>query len=1127
MNASLLTAACFTAVILAGFITLSILKFLKKSEGLPLAKTIYSIPDDQKMTFQRKFLSKDRLDLELSIEVLKKNVLAITGKLSFFVKNPQGSDNGIPFFFDCSIDARPLKLILNSKPVTSTAILGNRINLESKQLTIGKNTLEVSYKIFFSQNLFQGLNSIKNGALFANGSGLQAFSRIFPCIDHPSAEYEVSISMKCPKNQFNMISSLGQAFTRLEGNKDIVLSNKKQIKIQHLGISFIDMAQFMIVRENYGNLTIEWFICQNSVVKTSPLLELWKPAIQALTLEHQKLLRIERDQKFQVIIAESAKTSTWVNIAMVTLTDLFSDNGFLKLIEVLSSLLILSFDRRLHLETLQMSLAFQKFSKLYSKLLQINLNGVLPQRISPQDELRYTLGSVVNASVDDFCLDSLSSTEETLLSTFFGDRLIQILKPFYQNNQKTQLKVTTMNEVFIKFFDETCPKPLNILVLSLKGFRRLELSVHPDSKSGSIIKLKENLQADELLLTLNDDCIISQPTERCEQYLFNSSNKDIMQKLQLLRQAVTSRDLEINKFLSHLLQLLRVEDLDVRFEEAKVMVLMSSKAISQMKQAARGPKVAELQNCLDKLESKNCLSTTEAGFLKSKLDLDRNRLSSLAEEILEIFSCCPIEEAIVKVDQLVPWLVDQQEVNKQIDSLRRLESPSFVIKCLEDTFKKRKIVQASIFDLEEYDSGSNLEDNLSIEDTQNFKNEQKSSKELKKTTDKSMSLELFGDGVVKDSLIVKGKPFEVQLEMQAQEKETSEYNCLSESDKIENILNKLSEYCDSNIDLIDQEQIQESPINLKHNKSKFSGQSGGSKDASMRSMLINQSTLHNLSAISHGNDGSKRSEGGQASAKNIRGSGLQARFLNQSESKESNTRNSKNKKKVGKKLPDNLTIVKSTSEQPSLSNQAGTSSKKPGNISKLKAKRIQEEDCEYTPKSNQVTPARSPQFSVSWTEIEKLLEEWKQDYVKEVNFFKENDLKGIKLKYLESRESQETKDKLMEYISGTFYSNCISVYLLMRARKKSDITSVINLLSDCGIVNSFSFPQQKLKEVVEEVAISRNLNLRFKRSSFIDMLVRVAFERYYELGEADSPIEVVQFLSLERTNSLDGSSKVH
>ena len=359
---------------------------------------------------------------------------------------------------------------------------------------------------------------------------------------------------------------------------------------------------------------------------------------------------------------------------------------------------------------------------------------------------------------------------------------------------------------------------------------------------------------------------------------------------------------------------------------------------------------------------------------------------------------------------------------------------------------------------------------------------------------------------------MKANQFENNLEVHQAERESQEFNCLSDSDKIENILNKLSEYCDSNLDINEQGAFTDGPPHLRNHKSKFSGGSGGSKEISMRSLLINQSTLHNLSGISHNTRDSTRGEGSQPDSKTKKGLFQNDRHLNSSESKAVQQRNNRNKRKQQKNQLGDLQLTKATSEHLSQSVQSARPAKKLGAITKLKIKRIQEEDCEYTPKNPDSQTNGSLQAAVSWAELEKLMAEWTEDFNKEIKHFIDMDLKGIKLKYIENRESQESRDRLIEYISKTFYANCISVYLLMRARKKSDINSICSLLLDCGIVNSISFPQEKIREVVEEVAASRNLNLRFKRSSFIDMLVKVAFERYYELGEADDPIEVAALL---------------
>jgi hypothetical protein len=1073
---------------------------------------------DEDMEKRKLFISKDKPILELVFDFRSVKEVSVKGTLSFFLTKVPEKDEDFWLDYQCRQRIRLLKI--NGELVSSQHYSKGKLFLPCLKLKHKKNTLEFQTLAKFENN-FDGF--IKVGACISIQPNLCAWSRVFPCLDHPSVEYEVSMKLLLP-NRALAVSSLGNALC--SSNEQV--SNKKSARLFNIGLALIQNP--ICQNERYENIEIDW----NYSSDISKSIELLAPIIKIAAEKLKTLFPHDSEHKVNIFVGDGLQLGCWVGMGMMP-TELVTDpDRIIDLVDLFCNMLVKSLERKVYFSSFNQLCVYNSLAGLLSAHV---VQAIIQEELIHQDKLNVfksllskticsSLTNLENTRTKYLCtsdylaqwsnkmmvgctpnLTTLLSTTSTTASALSS----HIESSFRLRTQEDldlhkkisiELRVLTSDRAYLKVIgskdNQTAINETLILYkYSTSGsVQQIECNL-PKSTKKKPGKVELCLADNEVILADNFFLRVSQPLDRIRG-LQVVDELALLVKLSAIRSALAVGDLNVEEYSTELLELLRSHILSAK--TFKLVLQSTASAIATVDEEVIKERL--LQSLLHNLSNKKLAKFTSDSSISPLIENlnQKQRLNSTFAERLNSLSITSEGDYDLLLEHF-PLISSQQELKKIQDLRNRCEISSQLIDFAEATLLGRQAFIQSIFPLHY------CEESI-VENHKELANDLNSPKQT--VPEKSLSWEIFNEENTKEDHKADLNLTKLNSKVIAGSL-TSTKHIGSDSEKIENILNKLSEYCDSN-NLSDANSMS-SPGKLMKKASKISAEN---LEADMSERFIQGKktkeegvNLNNISTISALTVESRFETQSQRGYKPKFSESVDQR-LNNSARKAAKPTSSKsrNNKNLLKNLDESSGNSKPSSiPEPQPFDHKSNQKKIDSKYNKNKEKKIVEEECEYTPKNIAQSKLQFSKASLS-TEIEK----WEEEFNKEINYFIDIDLNSLKLKYLEN-ESDKKKQELLTSLKEKYYKNFVSVYLLMRARKKSDIESIFRLVRDCGMINSISFPESQLREVTNWVTTARTLNCRFKRASFVELLVRVAVERYFELGETDTPAEVKKGLN--------------
>ena len=1110
---------CVLCVCLCAVASWFYLSRSNKSIKKATQKLHYSLPNDLRSRSQTQWLAGDRSELELSFEINGLDSIRISGKKTFFLKKVPNNDFEAGFFLNDYLGSRPDKLTLNGAMVARQAFQDYRLELDREKLHIGKNELYFSY--IFSDN------QIRNSTLVASreygiaylSQGMQSIGGIMPSIEHPSIELEVSSSFRYPQNAYFVSTSLGEAFSKTENRSDTVISNKKILKQRNLGLAIIEKSKYLRVVESYETLSVEWFVPKTVEKMILELLDNCKDQLKTLVSRHKVHFSLEMNTKVAVAFNDCDQNSITEKLAILSIKNFQCQTAPVTLCLSISELLIRSVDRKQVIRSIKDYIWHEQFFTSYSLAIVHEASRHCDDTLSSTS---YIIHSASTAGcLKHGCLTQSQATmnKRDCLKPLLREMACSIDMFADHKDCSIDIYVTKDGHAICKTDHPDVIDRTVLYAASSKGVRSIKLNRKAIDLTNKLSYFDSLVRDKELILSTSHQVTVNQDIERLAYIDIDDKTLEIAVKMIVSRQGYTIKQINGNQYIDMLVELVSLCDSNLRYGMIRALILEATKVIGHLKLASRSLKLNELSAALKKIEV--CFQNNKVAFqnLQTSLLDCETKVAKFADTLVEYFRNHSLEGTLDRLIDFYPLVAEQNDMSNQFNLLLKSELDEGIVLLFKEAFKGRRADFRQSLALTDSQVGL-LKKTIEPQVEEFILNpvmfNLKLAAEGGSLDNKSMSWGQLNDpanpgGVQQADLAVKS------TEMAALDKNHAR-NCSqdnSESDKIEHILNKLSELCDSNIDQLESE-YGSSDIHRSLNGSRHYVTSSPSKHYSARSMLASQSLLHNISAISQN---TKDSNAGGYSLHHFEMHAMpRSRHfdINRSIKNDGKTSDSKTKKKnhrhdkAGQRQNDTDFGAESASR---MRDKVKYKSKRglPGKFTQ-----IVEDDLEYTPKSRATNVALNRNINITRVDVAAMMRQWQLEYDAEVDHIIDNDIKGIKLKYLESNESQDVKDNLLEHVKQNCYRRGVSMYMLMRARKKSDIGSIYGLLQDCGIINQVSFPSAKLRSLVDQVVASRCLNCRFKRSSFVDLLILVAVERFYQLGEADTLTEVCLRVTVER-----------
>lgn len=1089
------------------------------------------LTDHQKASIKG-FLSNDKVRYSLNM-AFKNHWTILSGSVTFELKNVP-KDGRDCLFMDCQTASRSLSLSLNGSSLPVELHQAGKIALPSAMLLPGCNILTFAIEAVQTKELKFGPIITKN--YFASNNRVQTWSRIIPCFDHPAHEAVIDLQFQPPNPNYLLLTSSREEST--ESSKPKIPSKKMSSKTgplfnYGLVVVFPSTAKlFTLTRETIEGH--ELLIYSPKSLLLPQHMKNFVPitkSIGRMVSVFSRCFPHEAPLQLTVVFLDLDRSMVASCLCAIPLYLLDSDQGILTVIKLVSEMLVRSLHRTLPVDHYSDYYGYASICEIYANhmtsVLARTEHGLISKDISLLQRANSFLNqtpSFTSAQLREMCEDQYLTDFLTVNYCTDQDRAIELLNmdmedsevvsavidKYFQGrklvvsqnqaSERLEVRVKNSGQVLLKKAEGLQLFTKQLYAYSQAG---LVLVRVPEDclKSSRIVLANEVLDQDTVLVTFNAQISVYQSLTKIKKSYISGENLGSMYvRFISLISTYRVKGIEASDLIDELILLIEMQD-KLNLELTQHLVEHICAVIGHLSPALQPKHRDRLVKAIS--EAKDICPNyvvEKLECLKERIETSMERCASFSETVWKEFEDSSFETFLEKIYGMIPLIINQAEIKRQIGLLRNKGMNKDVLNILSKEVDMKRFVYRRVFEFSEFSQEQ--------EDSHKPRLDyQIVTKWLTKKGSPVSSLDNSRLGNLGNV-----SPGKIGSELNSPLKLPASLNILFQGkDLIEKDGGKGTE--GKNEDNYEAYDNQSQSVSQSNNY-----QSGVFREEDLvaeferESQQISRKESYKAAAEIETMEGRDetldRSVKGLQKSVSQRLSPLkQPEFVRKPASYATERR--AKEKYQGDRPKKNLesNYEQYTKRGRLESYETKTYRLVPSNQTLIK---YQDLPSEYTPLARKVEQKAEEENKMSFEVLIETARLHSENYGNSLQKFRDGD-KGREI--ISSFERSLWSENLLELFWGKYFTFYSHLYCHASAKKKIETNELIQIIKDSGILNSISYPQRELEATIAQVTESLKPSWTMTRQIFITILLKVAQARYLELGEADTLEEVPKKLT--------------